>query len=131
MRRALLLLLLAAPSAAAPGRVVLAGKILGASGQHPVHVALWDEAGFLERPVQELRLEPGTDLTFRFEVAPGRWAISAFEDRNGNGKLDMGWFGPKEPAGFWRPFHGWRKPRFGEVAAQLDRDTDDADVHLR
>ncbi len=118
-------------SVATPSRVVLSGRIVGASGEHPVHVALWQETGFLKQPVQELVLGPGAELEFRFEVSPGRWALSAFEDRDGNGVLDMGVFGPKEPAGFWRPFHRWRRPRFDDVAVQVERDTLDADVRLR
>jgi hypothetical protein len=35
----------------------------------------------------------------------------------------MGLFGPKEPSGFWRAFHGWHKPRFSEVCASIDHDT--------
>jgi hypothetical protein len=49
---------------------------------------------------------------------------------NDNGILDMGAFGPKEPSGFWHPFHKWRKPRFEDVAAQIDQNTADADIKL-
>ncbi|MBV8842790.1 MAG: DUF2141 domain-containing protein [Bryobacterales bacterium] len=64
-----------------------------------LYVALWEADGFLKRPVQQVRIEPGAERIFRFEVPAGRWAVSAFEDRNGNGVLDMGFFGPKEPSG--------------------------------
>jgi uncharacterized protein (DUF2141 family) len=57
--------------------------------------------------------------------------VSAYEDKNGNGVLDMGLFGPKEPSGFWRPFHAWRKPRFDDVAVDVGRDIADANVTLR
>jgi uncharacterized protein (DUF2141 family) len=57
--------------------------------------------------------------------------VSAFEDLNDNGILDMGFFGPKEPSGFWRPFHAKRKPRFDDVASQIDNTVSDADVKLR
>jgi hypothetical protein len=43
----------------------------------------------------------------------------------------MGTFGPKEPNGFWHPFHAWRKPRFDDVAAWVDHDLTDGDVKLR
>ncbi len=120
----------AADDAVSPATVVLSGRILGAS-RDPVYVALWDERGFLEHPVRELRLEPGSELTFSFDVAPGRWALSAFEDRNGNGKLDMGLFGPREPAGVGRPFTGWRRPRFNDVAQTIERDTTDVVIQLK
>jgi uncharacterized protein (DUF2141 family) len=108
----------------------LSGKVIGASGQHTIHVALWDASGFLEKPVQEIRMEPGAATEFHFEVRPGLWALSAYEDVNQNGKLDMGMFGPREPSGFWRPFHAWRKPRFNDVAAEVDRDVTGADIRL-
>ena len=109
----------------------LAGRVSGATGKYSVYVALWQAEGFLKRPVQQLRIPSGVDAAFRFEVPPGRWAVSAFEDRNGNGVLDMGWFGPKEPSGFWRPFHGHHKPRFDEVAFTVDHDVSNVDVALK
>ncbi len=127
-----LLCFVGSPSVAeTPRTLVLAGRVIGASGQHEVHVALWAADGFLSRPVREVKLSPQSAPSFRFEVAPGRWAVSAFEDRNDNGVLDMGLFGPKEPSGFWKPFHAWRKPRFDDVAVQLERDVTDADVTLK
>jgi uncharacterized protein (DUF2141 family) len=132
MRRAgALVFLLAGAAAADPAKLTIAGRVVGASDKHTVYVALWDNTSFLDRPVRQLKLAPGSDGSYRFEVAPGRWAVSAFEDRNGNGVLDMGLFGPKEPSGFWRPFHGWHKPRFDEVASQVDHNVSDADVALK
>jgi len=110
--------------------LIISGRVIGATGKHAVFVALWDADGFLKRPVQQIRIEPGADPHFQFRLPAGRWALSAFEDENGNGILDMGVFGPKEPSGFWRPFHAWRKPRFDDVATQIDRDTTNADVQL-
>jgi hypothetical protein len=110
--------------------LIISGRVIGASGKNAVFVALWDAGGFLKRPVQQIRIEPGADPNFQFRLPAGRWALSAFEDENGNGILDMGVFGPKEPSGFWHPFHAWRKPRFDDVAAQIYRDTTDAEVQL-
>jgi uncharacterized protein (DUF2141 family) len=110
--------------------IVISGRVLGASVTHPVYIALWDAKGFLTRPVQQVRIAVGAAPVFRFQTPAGRWALSAYEDVNGNGILDMGAFGPKEPSGFWRPFHGWRKPRFEDVAAELDRDTSDIEIRL-
>ena len=111
--------------------IVLSGRVRGASGKHAVHVALWRREGFLEHPARETQFAPGVAPEFRFEVPPGSWALSAFEDRNDNATLDMGLFGPKEPAGFWRPFTGWHRPKFDEVAAPIARDTADADITLK
>ncbi len=117
-------------SAPAPGTFRLSGHVIGGSGKHYLHVALWDRAGFLDQPVREIVVHPGEQAEFRFEVPRGRWALSAYDDLNDNGKLDMGAFGPKEPNGFWRAFHGWHKPHFDEVAIEVDRDILDADIHL-
>ena len=130
-RVALLLSLVGSAARADQATVELSGTVKGASGKHAVYVALWRDKGFLEHPVQQIRLAAGAELTFTFTVPPGRWALSAFEDRNDNGVLDMGHFGPEEPAGFWRAFTGWRKPRFDEVASFIGRSTSSADIALR
>jgi uncharacterized protein (DUF2141 family) len=109
----------------------IAGEITGASGAHAIRVALWNEVGFLQKPVTDLRLDAGTAARYRFVVRPGRWAISAYEDRNENGVLDMGLFGPKEPTGFSRPFRGRHKPHFEDVAIPVDHDITDANILLK
>lgn len=110
--------------------VSLSGRVTGGSGKHAIYVALWSGNGFLKHPVQQVRIAPGAEPDFHFQIAMGRWALSAFEDQNDNGTLDMGFFGPKEPSGFWRPFHAWRKPRFDDVADQVDRDTAGIEIKL-
>lgn len=114
-----------------PATFQLSGHIIGSSGKNPVYIALWQADGFLERPAQTFRITPGADPVFHFQVAAGRWALSAFEDRNGNGVLDMALFWPKEPSGFWRAFTGRHKPRFDELAVQIERDTANADITLK
>jgi uncharacterized protein (DUF2141 family) len=111
--------------------ITLSGKVSGASGRHTLYVALWDESAFLQKPMQQLQIKPGTDPVFQFRIPPGAWAISAYEDTNENGKLDMGIFGPKEPNGFFKPFHQWHKPKFTEVSFRSDRDTPNIDISLR
>lgn len=111
-------------------RVTISGRVLGASDKHPVGIMLWDSTGFLTEAVQTLQETPDSVHPFHFDVPPGRWAISAFEDRNDNGKLDIGFFGPTEPSGFWRTFHAWRKPRFDDVASQVDSSITDVTIKL-
>ena len=123
--------LLLAASAQEPARVSLSGEISGMSGAHTIRVALWNELGFLQKPIQEVRFKAGSSPRFTFEVPRGRWAVSAYEDRNENGVLDMGLFGPKEPYGFWRSIQGRHKPHFDDVAMLVDRDTTDANIALR
>jgi uncharacterized protein (DUF2141 family) len=128
-------LLLAPPAVGAqsvsPQTVTISGQITGGSGNHPIYVALWDASGFLTKPSQQIRIEPHASTQFRFRVSPGSWAVSAYEDENDNGKLDMGMFGPKEPSGFWRAFHGWHKPHFSEVSSAVSGDIPSADIQLR
>lgn len=114
-----------------PARVSLAGRVNGASGKHAIYVALWQSDGFLQKPVRQIRIAPGAEAAFGFQLSAGRWALSAFEDRNDNGVLDMGLFGPKEPSGFWRPFTAWRRPKFEDVAVLVTRDTANANIALR
>jgi uncharacterized protein (DUF2141 family) len=113
-----------------PPSIGISGSVIGASGRNAVYVALWDEAGFLKKPIQGIRIAPGAELVFHFQVPAGRYALSVFEDKNGNGILDMGAFGPKEPSGFWRPFHAWHKPRFPDVASSYDKDTSGIQIQL-
>jgi uncharacterized protein (DUF2141 family) len=129
---AILLALVAAPCAtAAPNTFTLSGRILNSSGENPVYVALWNQDSFLKTPVKQLRIAPGTEPQFVFQIPPGRYAISAFEDKNGNGTLDMGLFGPKEPSAFWPAFNGWHKPRFEEVYFTVNADIPHADITLK
>jgi uncharacterized protein (DUF2141 family) len=49
-------------------------------------------------------------VTFEFtDIPPGIYVIQGFQDVNGNGKLDEGMFGPKEP---WGMSMLTKKPKF-------------------
>ena len=109
----------------------LAGRVTGGDGKHVIYISLWQANDFMTRPSQVVRIDPGTQAVFRFGVGAGKWATSAYEDSNGNGELDMGRFGPKEPAGFWREFTAWHKPKFDEVASLVEGDIDNANIQLR
>jgi uncharacterized protein (DUF2141 family) len=74
-----------------------------------VMVALYDqEAQWLRKSVRGIKeaapADLGSDGTHTLSIdalAPGRYAIAVYVDRNGNGKLDRGLFGkPTEPYGF-------------------------------
>lgn len=58
-------------------------------------------------------------IPFTFpQVSPGTYAIVAFQDANGNGKLDTGLLGPKEPWGmsFRAARPAFRPPRFEDAS---------------
>ena len=128
---ALACLALATGAAQQSPTVRISGHLIGWTGKHTAHVALWNDSTFLHTPVREIVLAAGGDSAYTFDVAPGKWALSAYEDRNENGKLDMGLIGPKEPAGFWRAFHGWHKPWFRNVAVDVTADVVDANVKIK
>ncbi len=82
--------------------------------------------GELMIEVGEQELKQG-DVPFAFErIPPGVYAIQAFLDKNGNGKFDMGSFGPKEPWGNYRNVRPtFRGPKFSEMQFEIDRDMTD------
>jgi len=72
-------------------------------------------------------------LSFEFQdVPPGTYAIKAFQDVNGNGVLDIGAFGPKEPWGMYRDARPtFRAPNWDEVKFDVDRDLQDIQINLK
>lgn len=123
-------------TADAQGGLTVSGSISGCSGRHPVHIMLWDEGIFKgQKPLQKV-IRPAKDVkagkvAFRFKAKPGRYTISSFEDEDANGSLKMGLFGPREPAGFYREFKAWRKPKFEDVGFQLSVDIRNANIRLK
>lgn len=73
----------------------------------------------------------GVTARFTFQdVAPGTYAVAAFEDLNGNGTLDRSQNGlPLEPYGFSNNAGRRSTPRFEQAAVSVTRDTSIA-VHL-
>ena len=64
-------------------------------------------------------------LTVHFkDLPPGKYAAAAFQDFNGNGKLDKNFLGiPKEPYGFSQEEHAsMGPPPFSSAAVTLDPD---------
>jgi uncharacterized protein (DUF2141 family) len=79
-----------------------------------VHVGLYREGEtFPDKKfqVKSLTGDCKDDCKFEFDAIPfGEYAIAVYQDENGNGKLDTGFFGiPSEPFAFSNNF----KPRFG------------------
>lgn len=76
------------------------------SDRGAVRVALWQGPEGFTAAAAALAITAARPLDGRAEVTfadlpPGRYAIAAFHDENGNGKLDTNWFGwPAEALGF-------------------------------
>ncbi len=75
---------------------------------------------------------PSVTLVFE-NVAPGRYAMSAFHDRNNNGKLDKGAFGiPQEPFGFSRDARGLMgPPSFDDASFDVPAEGISVVIHLK
>jgi len=68
-------------------------------------------------------------VSFKFEKVPsGVYAIKCFQDINGNGKLDKGLFGPKEPWGTYRKKKGSGRPSFKELSFEINRNIYDIEI---
>lgn len=72
-------------------------------------------------------------MSFTFHNVPqGTYGIQCFQDVNGNGKLDTGMFGPKEPWGNYRPKRPtFRGPKFEEIAFRLDKDITEIQIEVK
>jgi outer membrane protein len=65
-------------------------------------------------------------------LAPGRYAVLVFHDRNANGALDQNSWDPAEPRGFSRRSWGGGAPVFSEAAVEVRAgDASPAEVELR
>ena len=79
-----------------------------------LYVAIYDsQENFMKTPVAALRVEVKAD-TLRIPcqgLPPGEYALSLYQDVNGNGRLDTGTFGiPQEPYGFSNNARGTMGP---------------------
>lgn len=105
-----------------------------------IYVFLADREAF-ETPlhgIHELTLSPSDDggkVAYRFSDVPaGTYAIRAFQDVNGNGKLDRGALGPKEPWGMsFAPgkTRGFGPPKFDDVSFSVEADVTGLAIELR
>jgi len=78
---------------------------------------------FTGKPLTYASAKPnGAQASVKFpEVAPGEYAVSAFQDTNGNQKLDRGKFGiPTEKYGFSRDARGnYGPPEFVDASIRV------------
>ncbi|MBK9656200.1 MAG: DUF2141 domain-containing protein [Rhodanobacteraceae bacterium] len=100
-------------------------------------VALYDsEAQWLKKSARGIQEAAPADLgsggkhTLRVDaLAPGRYAVVVYVDRNGNGKLDRGMFGrPIEPYGFSNGGGSFGPPDFAD--AVIDVADTGAAIHI-
>jgi uncharacterized protein (DUF2141 family) len=125
---------------ASTGATVRIGGLVTFKKNGPLFLRLIDlDEAKRERVVREQVIEIQADglargsLRYEFAgLAPGRYAVKCFQDRNGNKKIDIGLFGPKEPWATYRLARPkMRAPRFEEMAFEAWTDVLDADLVMR
>jgi uncharacterized protein (DUF2141 family) len=91
-----------------------------------LNVSIWKNVkGFPKKSEEALaqKIVPvaGSDMTIRFDaLEQGVYAVVAYHDQNSNGKLDMGFMGPKEPYGVSNNFRSkFGPPDFESCAFNL------------
>lgn len=91
-------------------------------GGGTVYVTLC-QGGLSEAACRQGQDGPGTGHTLSFafaEVAPGTYAVAAFQDQNSNGRLDRTGLGlPQEPYGLSGGAGQRARPTFAEAAFSL------------
>lgn len=123
-------------AAAAADLTVHVEGVLAAGGT--LRLGLYDEARYPDdnsKPVAsaDVPATPGETLITLHGVAPGVYAIEAFQDVNSNNKMDTSWIGlPLEPFGFSldaKPFLS--KPSFDAVKFTLAEGNNNQTLHLQ
>jgi len=131
IRRLFLAAMLLGAIHAAPAATLALEVGDGIRAGEPLLVAIYDsEANWMKQAAHAVRAQAPADLakpgvhTVTIEtLPPGRYAVMAYVDRNGNGKLDRGMFGrPTEPYGFSNGGGAFGPPDFGDAAFDLASD---------
>jgi uncharacterized protein (DUF2141 family) len=101
-----------------------------------VHVTLYDSnATFLKKALQVQKVaasSAGTAVVRFGDLKPGTYAVSVYQDVNGNGKLDVNWIGyPKEPWGFSNNPRLSGPPEFSDAQFEIGSTDMKIDISLR
>ncbi|MUP44431.1 DUF2141 domain-containing protein [Gramella sp. BOM4] len=92
------------------------------TGKGEVKVAIFDnENDWLEKPVQSLSIISYAETKkISFDLPYGTYAISVYQDLNGNDELDTNFLGiPKEPIAFGNNYKPLGKPSFNSAAIEF------------
>jgi len=81
----------------------------------------------------DVKAELGETIVTLHNIVPGTYAIQAFQDINGNGKMDTSWVGlPLEPFGFSRDARPHlHKPHFSAVKFAVEAGENSQTLHLQ
>ncbi|WEF32349.1 DUF2141 domain-containing protein [Pseudoduganella chitinolytica] len=99
-----------------------------------VNVAVCDRERFLKECAYSASVapQPGTTTVTVPNIPPGTWAVLAYQDENGNGKLDRNLLGiPSESYGFSRDAAGrFGPPTFEQAAIEVGEEPAVAPIRL-
>jgi len=86
-----------------------------------IWVSVFAEKGFLEKSIQTKSVNiSGSKVMVEFDLPPGEYAVSTYQDVNSNGKLDRYIIGkPKEPYGFSNNVKPFGPPSYNECKFNL------------
>ncbi len=124
--------------AARPGSANLTIHVRNVGPGGLVRLGLYDEASYPDdksKPIAfaDVPAVEGETVIVLRNVRPGTYAIEAYQDVNGNDKMDTSWLGlPLEPYGFSRdaePFLS--KPSFSRVSFTLHAGEQSQILHLQ
>jgi len=132
-----LVLLLEAPQAPAETLTVTVTGLRGGKGT--LFVTVWNDGGRFLKDVRQAaarRMVPvsGPEMTVVVEGLPrGVYAVTAFQDENGNGELDRNFLGlPREPVGASNDARGkMGPPKFKAAAFELSGPSREVPIRLR
>jgi uncharacterized protein (DUF2141 family) len=117
---------LVAPANAQPGATLVIHVQSVSPKGGILRLGLYDEANYPDdesKPVAsaDVKAEAGKTTITLTNIAPGTYAIQAFQDVNGNEKMDTSWIGlPLEPYGFSRNARPlFSKPGFGKTKFEV------------
>lgn len=127
--------LAAPPARAATGAGIVTVRLIDvASGKGQLLVSLCDKATFMKRCANSQRVAAkrgNAVATFR-GIKPGRYAVMAFHDENGDGRMGRTAIGaPSEGYGFSRDAQGARSaPAFDQAAIDVPAAGTVVPIHL-
>ncbi len=117
----------------------VSGIIRGLTGEHRVYINIYSnednfEEGLASKSliIYPAKIKEGKAEYF-FLMPEGRYLIMAFEDKNGDGKLNYGGFfnSPREPYGFYKRFRPLlNAPSFDRLKFNLDKEIINANINM-
>ncbi len=91
-----------------------------------------DNRNFYRKVIFEGHKLQGDSVHFAFtDVVPGEYIIAGYQDINGDGKMNMGLFGPKEPYRIHEPNYGLFGPKFNKCKFRVSGNIDTVIIVLK